>query len=467
MCHIKTIPQENKKRMRTTLLLAVICLSFLIHPNSIVAQDAIPTVTFEQGKLIGDLPYGRHFYIVGNTKLPKGEKASAVQVEIWKTGGVKYFKKQKINKLDPSAKAVVMADKSKLVTNSKWEAYRADDVDNFKIYVDIPLQFRTEYLIRVTSFKDITVELTDEQKDAIIDRVEKRAKNLFNTKNEVTQEDIKKLVNEETTNELNAEGSGLASRSEYIPALSPSALEAVSNAYGKLVSATKSRNLMAKELAQAREEGDEMVIEDLESSLKDAKKRVNASQNNISNSFKILKDSRIAVETTEFYDDTNTTSVTELQNINIGTSFGAAAVALNWPNKDQRQYDMFGYTGLKFFFSPVDKRVVNPYLENKFLINRLALILGFSTGSNFNYKGNDLIKAIGFNPLVGFSYDFNRYFSVDFGTTFFKQESLSPLSTNTKLRVAPVFGLNLDIDMFNRVSSLITSDKYQIKPSTN
>jgi hypothetical protein len=67
--------------------------------------------------------------------------------------------------------------------------------------------------------------------------------------------------------------------------------------------------------------------------------------------------------------------------------------------------------------------------------------------------------------MVGFGYDFNRYFSLDLGMTIFKQQSVSPFSMNEKTRVAPVIGLNFDLDIFNRFSALFTGNNYTIKPA--
>jgi len=123
--------------------------------------------------------------------------------------------------------------------------------------------------------------------------------------------------------------------------------------------------------------------------------------------------------------------VAEVDAIRIGTAFGGALVGLNLPD-ESRSFDALGYSALKFYLRPVDKR----------LPQRVY-------------------------PLLGISFDVNRYMSIDLAGTLFAQPSLSPLTQNTNLRVGPVLGINFDGDLFNRFQTLFSGNQYQVNPGGN
>ncbi|MDN5202521.1 hypothetical protein QQ008_14130 [Fulvivirgaceae bacterium BMA10] len=148
--------------------------------------------------------------------------------------------------------------------------------------------------------------------------------------------------------------------------------------------------------------------------------------------------------------------------IRIGTTFGGSIVFLDVFG--QSRQDAISYVGLKFFLSPVDKRIADPYIGKDGIFKKTSILVGFQTGGDLNYKGQELLDAVGIKPILGFSYDINRYISVDIGSIFFIQPSISPLTNSEELKSALIVGISLDADALNRFRALFTSDNYKINP---
>ncbi|QNR24162.1 hypothetical protein [Croceimicrobium hydrocarbonivorans] len=153
----------------------------------------------------------------------------------------------------------------------------------------------------------------------------------------------------------------------------------------------------------------------------------------------------------------------ELDAIRIGTAIGAGALAFSTDQHRYWQLEGFGYVGLKFYLQPVDKRLVNPYLQSrKGFFKSTAILVGFVSGVSPKFKDQE-IQAIGnIKPMLALSLDINRYISLDLGAAFYNMEYISPLKSGTYFSASPIIGLSFDADIFNRFSALISSDAYRI-----
>jgi hypothetical protein len=158
---------------------------------------------------------------------------------------------------------------------------------------------------------------------------------------------------------------------------------------------------------------------------------------------------------------------TGTNSIRIGTAYGVALVGLNFGahslgeggSLDAVEVDMVSYIAAKFFFQPVDKRFREAYFANS-AFSRLSILAGAVVGGDLNYRGLSYGNPIGVKPVLGLSYDFNRFVSVELGGVFFDESSLSPFNDEKRLRASPFLGLSIDADAFNRVKDLFQGDPY-------
>ncbi|MFC1719484.1 hypothetical protein ACFL6S_37890 [Candidatus Poribacteria bacterium] len=144
-------------------------------------------------------------------------------------------------------------------------------------------------------------------------------------------------------------------------------------------------------------------------------------------------------------------NTTELKSISLGTVYGLAYTGLNL--FEDAELDMFRYAGIKFFFGPVDKNLHDPYLVG--WRSKVSLFIGLATNGDLTYKGGVLADAAGTKPLLGGSVDINRYVTLDIGSVWFRQDSVSPENSEKKLRAAPYIGLSFDFDVLNNSQDVI------------
>ncbi|MEO1450128.1 MAG: hypothetical protein AAFV07_11405 [Bacteroidota bacterium] len=174
-------------------------------------------------------------------------------------------------------------------------------------------------------------------------------------------------------------------------------------------------------------------------------------------------------------DDLNTQQNTGSNSIKIGTAYGVALVGLNLGpnllgengagiNGETVTLDMVSYIGAKFFFRPLDKRFANSYF-NSAPVSRLSILAGSVIGGQLSHKGFTYGNPIGLKPVVGLSYDFSRFISVELGAVFFDEPAASPFLDRVRLRASPFAGLSIDADAFNRVRDLLSGDAYRQKPA--
>lgn len=462
---------------------AFLMLLYFLPNLQVAAQDQIPTINFTQGKIIGDLPYGQHFFILGSTKLPDGTTADKVQVSIWRTGRKVTRKAMKtLAALDTSQISAIRKDPSKLVNTSEWRAYRAEDKNNFKAYINSSLRFQTEYLVEISYSRVFDIQLTAEEKDEVIQAVLDGAFDIFDRNGIVSEDEIHALLDLKTSQviykKLNRQNETFFNRDQIKDNL-PVVLEHSLTDLAEIIppvainkQINEDREKQIKELQAKIPDASAEEKADLQSQIKNLKDQIKRDavaleqETQLTEKLAVIRKQLLVVGKEYTVSAPNATSVPSLDAVRVGTTFGGGAVGLNVPS-DRRDFDSFGYSALKYYFMPVDKRIAEPYLGSAFLINRMSLMVGFSTKSEFDYHGSTLDQALAITPVLGLSVDVNRFFTIDLGMTTFKQSSLSPLSSDEELRVGPVLGVNLEADMFNRVSSLASGEKYKIKAAPN
>lgn len=451
--------------------------------------EAVPVVKFEQGNIIGSLPYGRHFYIQGSLAQPGNAVADQVAVEIYDTGKIGIFKKNKVvPTLSEDDISRIVARKENLMATSSWNAYEAATTANpkptqFSVYINTPLKFSHRYLVKFSYSKIFNYTLTEVEKDTILSQLERETYQIFNNTGEVVVETIQQKLNDLVIAalKLKVEAAGdsyfdLDKIRQNFKPVTATSIQQLGNIIPELagyqlniqdLQGDIERLEKRKASLTAADSSDlvslNSVIASKKSDLATEKKTKTAKETQLSNYLQLIKNQLITIGQSYAVGGSNETSVTELQSIQIGSSFGSGFVGLNFNDAASRDFDAFSYTALKFYFLPVDKRIADPYLDDVFLLNRLSFIFGIATNGQFNYKGVSLQKALAVTPVVGFGYDFSRYFSIDIGATIFQQTAVSPFSNAEITRVGPVIGLNFDVDIFNRFSSLFTGDKYSIK----
>lgn len=476
--------------MKTKFLFLTL-LSLLSIFTPLTAQEGIPIVQIEQGELIGALPYGRHFYVMGSAVLPSGEVADSVVVRIYKTN-VRHFSRNKKNVMELSEKQKDFftqdrANNEFLVEKSTWVRYRDRDAEDFRVYVNKPLQFAREYIVEINYFRRYNFTFSRQQKNEILTRVVEITQDVFADEGVLTSEQTADYLNlvvlGAMRQQVEASGENFYGFDKSLnenPIINASSLNVLTNDYLNVVGPMKANLERSKaKLESANEDlADAEDADDEESAQEDIDKwtkRISASKREIANTeakleskLRIIKSQLALVSVDRPAESTRPTAITELDVIKVGTAFGGGAVFFNPRNTETRELNAIAYTALKFYFLPVDKRIDKPYLSSFPFINRASIMLGVATSGSLEYRGQELVKPIGITPVAGISYDFNRYFSLDLAATVFRQPSTSTLSSQKKTRFAPILGFTFDLDAFNRIKSLTGGEgPYNVSPTGN
>lgn len=474
--------------MKIRTLLPLLSLFLLWGSFSLKAQEKTPPeIVYEQGKIIGSLPYGRHFFIIGDSKLPNGAVADKVQVQVWPTGAIKFRRNQELP--DPPDEILAALEQKEPLIMAEWTSSKAKNPEQFRLYINTTLRPRTEYFVRFSYFKSQEFLLTEEEKQEILLNTTARAISQFRISEQITGTELKDIINDETQSILERrlnlsenqflEGSNLK-RNDILPDISFDAktLLDLSEILGKMASKKRlielNNNTIANEIKPVLDEGPEADSLTYATALEEQKtlEKENLERRAEIDSLRLVMVDRMEVIRRQLVRvvselsllQPNAYSVSELDAVNIGTSFGGSVVGLNMTNRDQRAFDVFSYSAVKFHLLPVDKSINEPYLD-VFFINRLSFLVGISFAGNINYNGDELEPAMGFFPILGGSYDFSRYFSIDIGATLFEQNELGGLSNAKKLRVGPVLGISFDFDLLNRFQSTFSGEKYITSPT--
>lgn len=455
--------------MRKYLYLTLLLIG--AFPRLIAQEPAtsLETVLFDQGNIIGTLPYGRYFFIEGSTKLPYDGRADKVTVSIWRGKKLR------------GTKDIIKAQDLPLISTS-WVADRSDDISKFRLYINQPLELMEEYILEFIFYERLSFNLTENQKNEIIQSISQKVFDEVKRQQGIGKTAIKNIINGEVYSYLGTlddyatyfpTGTDLNSEAGQVP-ISEATLEHLSRQIGSY----STKLLIVKELTeQIKTVKDDLknavpgstnynnIQEELDNFIEQkriAQEEFDALRDSLPNMLVVVREKLVETFTSYVITSPEIASVTELQALKIGTTFGGGLVGLNFQNEQARDLDVLSYTALKFYLSPVDKRIKDPYLDNRFFISRLSILLGFSLTQEINYKGASLDRALGFYPVAGLSYDLNRYISIDLGGTLFKQQSLSPLTNTDEIRVAPILGITFDADLFNRMRAVFGGEAYKI-----
>lgn len=461
--------------MKTKIIFSFL-FSFLYFGQSLTAQE-VPIVSIEQGEIIGALPYGRHFFINGSSTLPSGQLADSIVVRIYKTGNRDLFKKRRnIKTLTPINVNNVTAGGNKspyFVKESTWLLYRSENKEQYRVYINQPLLFATQYLVEVNYFKRFNFTFTEVEKDIILDNVVNNLVAHYQKNGEsLTDEDAANYLNLAVLNVMKKKTEvagesflGFGDILENNPIIEASSITSLSEDYLSLLAATKAeiqstrKDIATKQKQLNKATGNdaaalEEAIQELESTLSIYDDLVAENEIGLNKRLKIIKKQLALVVVDSPIAPTTPSGVTELDAIKVGTAFGGGGIFYNPKNPELREINALSYAALKFYFLPVDKRIDEPYLSDFPLLNRMALLFGVVTSGAFEYRGQQLEKPIGLSPVAGLSFDFNRYFSLDAGFTVFRQPSTSPYLSRKQTRFAPVVGITFDFDAFNRIKSM-------------
>ncbi|MEL6867616.1 MAG: hypothetical protein AAFP19_24540, partial [Bacteroidota bacterium] len=415
-------------------------LLFFTLPSFLLGQTEVtttttspPTVNFSQGKLLANLPYGRSFFINGPNKIPDGTTADSIGLSIWETDIRRIRRNQQIAyPKDPKK----YTGKTPIYT-ATWLKGLATDTSNFSLYVDRPLDFSRLYIVKLSFAKKFT--LSTAQRDQIIQDIKDQTESLYQSNGGVGKSQVEKIIGQEIRKALGAYTGNYEEQLDVkVPLVSDQLLSSISVTYSQLARQEEQLKSEQSNLREATSTNDTASMTDFNKSIGQINTKITNLQDDIDNTFLQVRSTFADAYSTYIIASSSPNSLSEINNINIGTAFGASVVGLNFQEEATRAYDVFGYAALKFYLMPVDKRIADPYLSDIFFINRLAVLVGVSLSGDLNYRGSDLDKVLSVYPVLGLSYDVNRYLTVDLGVTAFEQDSISPLTNTTNFAIAPL-----------------------------
>lgn len=147
----------------------------------------------------------------------------------------------------------------------------------------------------------------------------------------------------------------------------------------------------------------------------------------------------------------------KLEELRIGTTYGFAGTYLSPGGGGQA--NALSYAGLKIHFGPVDKSLPEQYAYPSWK-SRLSFTVGLVFDSEVTYEGQvqeNLFSNM--MPMLGISWDLDRFLGFNVGALFFRQPSTNPLAAAQRNSVesAPYFGITFDFNVINRLSKLMTN----------
>jgi hypothetical protein len=143
------------------------------------------------------------------------------------------------------------------------------------------------------------------------------------------------------------------------------------------------------------------------------------------------------------------------------------------------QYSPNAYLAFKYYLGHVDKTVSRPYLDNNEK-NKWSLQAGWRTTGDLRFEGSTMDRVLGIRPFIGVGRDLVRLskskkvkenytgkiFTVSLLFNFFSQPNKNPFDTDAKFNVAPTIGLSIDLDLINRLKSLLSGSSYSLDDAT-
>jgi hypothetical protein len=145
---------------------------------------------------------------------------------------------------------------------------------------------------------------------------------------------------------------------------------------------------------------------------------------------------------------------TEVRTLRIGTGVGGGN-ALMSPFSEHRDSDTFLFVALRYYLGPVDRSLARPWSSNW---ARWSIDVGALFQSTLRYEGQKLTHALGgLTPVLGVSWDVDRYLALSAGVVFFRQPSVNPANNAAREEpnAAPYIGLSVDFDALNTLRNLI------------
>jgi hypothetical protein len=145
---------------------------------------------------------------------------------------------------------------------------------------------------------------------------------------------------------------------------------------------------------------------------------------------------------------------TEVRKLRIGTGVGGGN-ALMSPFSEHRDSDTFLFVALRYYLGPVDRSLARPWSSNW---ARWSIDVGALFQSTLRYEGQKLTHALGgLTPVLGVSWDVDRYLALSAGVVFFRQPSVNPANNAAREEpnAAPYIGLSVDFDALNTLRNLI------------
>jgi hypothetical protein len=144
---------------------------------------------------------------------------------------------------------------------------------------------------------------------------------------------------------------------------------------------------------------------------------------------------------------------TEVRKLRIGTGVGGGSARLSpFSNHD---WDSFLFVVLRYYLGPVDRSLSRPW-SSKWA--RFSIDVGALFQSTLRYEGQKLTNAFGgLTPVLGVSWDADRYLALSAGVVFFRQPSVNPANNAARENpsAAPYVGLSVDFDALNTLRNLI------------
>lgn len=139
---------------------------------------------------------------------------------------------------------------------------------------------------------------------------------------------------------------------------------------------------------------------------------------------------------------TSSTGATDIDGVIVSTTYGIGVVSL-----DKNTIEWFRFFGVNIRLDGFDNRLPGKEAYHSGW-SRLSLMIGISTTSDMQYKGNALENTrLGIKPVIGFNWEPVKHLNIGAGAISFIQESTSESQKDPKIR--PYVSLSFDFNLFN------------------
>ncbi|WP_026968051.1 hypothetical protein [Algoriphagus terrigena] len=136
------------------------------------------------------------------------------------------------------------------------------------------------------------------------------------------------------------------------------------------------------------------------------------------------------------------TGDTDIDGIMVSTTYGIGIVHL-----DKNTIEWVRFFGINIRFDGFDNRLPNKEAYHSYW-SRISLMVGISTTSDMQYKGNQLENTrLGLKPVIGLNWEPFKHINIGAGMISFIQESTADSQKDPKIR--PYVSLSFDFNLFN------------------